>query len=102
MYLIFRIKMAKRIQDPDFFYTFLLYYVGWFTRRSYRRFEIHGEQNIPKDGAVIFGANHSNTLMDALVLLSSNSKRKVFIARGDIFNNPTIARILNFCRIIAS
>ena len=38
--------------------------------------------------------------MDALVLLSSNNIRKVFIARGDIFKNPIVAKILNFLRIL--
>jgi len=92
--------MAKKIQDPDFFYSILLPYVNWHTRRAYRRFEVHGKEHIPKNGAIIFGVNHSNTLMDALVLLASNNVRKVFIARGDIFKNPIIAKILNFLRIL--
>ena len=49
---------------------------------------------------MIFGVNHSNTLMDALVLLSADNIRKVFIARGDIFKNPAVAKILNFLRIL--
>ena len=96
----FSIEMAKKIQDPDLLYSILLPYVNWHTRRAYRRFEVHGKEHIPKDGALIFGVNHSNTLMDALVLLSSNNARKVFIARGDIFKNPIIAKILNFLRIL--
>jgi len=92
--------MAKKIQDPNFWYSFLLPYVNWHTRTSYRRFEVHGKEKVPKDAAVIFGVNHSNTLMDALVLLASNNVRKVFIARGDIFKNPIIAKILNFFRIL--
>ena len=93
-------EMAKKIQDPDNLYSILLPYVNWHTRHSYRRFEVHGKENLPKDGGLIFGVNHSNTLMDALVLLSSNNVRKVFIARGDIFKNPTVAKILNFLRIL--
>ena len=92
--------MAKKIQDPNFWYSFLLPYVNWNTRRAYRRFEVHGKENLPKDGAVIFGVNHSNTLMDALVLLSSDNIKKVFIARGDIFKNPAVAKILTFLRIL--
>ena len=92
--------MAKKIQDPDFWYSFLLPYVNWHTRRSYRRFEVHGKKRIPKGAALIFGVNHSNTLMDALVLLSADKIRKVFIARGDIFKNPAVAKILNFLRIL--
>ena len=98
--LILTLRMAKKIQDPDFWYSFLLPYVNWHTRRAYRRFEVHGKKRIPKGGALIFGVNHSNTLMDALVLLSADNIRKVFIARGDIFKNPVVAKILNFLRIL--
>ena len=92
--------MAKKIQDPDLGYSILLPYVNWHTRRAYRRFEVHGKENLPREGGMIFGANHSNTLMDALVLLSADNVRKVFIARGDIFKKPTIAKLLTFCRIL--
>ena len=92
--------MARKIQDPNFWYSFLLPYVNWHTRMSYRRFEVHGKENIPRDGALVFGVNHSNTLMDALVLLAADNVRKVFIARGDIFKNPIVAKILNFFRIL--
>ena len=92
--------MAKKIQDPDFWYSSLLPYVNWHTRRAYRRFEVHGKKNIPKDSALVFGVNHSNTLMDALVLLSADNIKKVFIARGDIFKNPMVAKLLNFFHIL--
>ena len=92
--------MAKKIQDPDFWYSLFLPYVNWHTRRAYRRFEVHGKENLPRNGGLIFGVNHSNTLMDALVLLSSDNIRKVFIARGDIFKNPVVAKLLNFFRIL--
>ena len=92
--------MAKKIQDSNFWYTVLLPFVNWHTRKSYRRFEVHGKEHLPKDSAVIFGVNHSNTLMDALVLLSANNIKKVFIARGDIFKKPAVAKILHFLRIL--
>ena len=92
--------MAKKIQDPDFWYSILLPYVSFHTRLAYRRFEVHGKKKVPKDSAVIFGVNHSNTLMDALVLLAANNVKKVFIARGDIFSNPMVAKLLTFFRIL--
>ena len=94
-------KMAKKIQDNDWKYNLLLEYTNLFhTRRAYRRFEVHGAKNLPKDGAMIFGVNHSNTLMDALVMCASNHQKKVFVARGDIFKNPIVAKILTFLRIL--
>lgn len=93
--------MARKIQDPSLFYSLLQFYVSTFhTRRAYRRFEVHGAKNLPKDGALIFGVNHSNTLMDALVLVASNRCKKVFIARGDIFKKPIVAKILTAIGIL--
>ena len=92
--------MAKKIQDSNLLYSLLRPFVDFCCRRSYRRFEIHGQENLPKDGALIYGINHSNTLMDALVVLATSHHKKVFMARGDIFANPTVAKILKFTRIL--
>ena len=94
--------MAKKtkIQDNNLFYNILRPFVDFNARRSYRRFEVHGQKNLPKDGALIYGINHSNTLMDALVVLATSHHKKVFMARGDIFANPKVAKILRFTRIL--
>ena len=94
--------MAKKakIQDNNLLYNIVRPFVDFNARRSYRRFEVHGQKNLPKDGALIFGINHSNTLMDALVVLATSRHKKVFMARGDIFANPTVAKILKFNRIL--
>ena len=81
-------------------YNLVRPFVDFNARRSYRRFEVHGQKNLPKDGALIYGINHSNTLMDALVVLATSHHKKVFMARGDIFANPTVAKILKFTRIL--
>lgn len=95
------VVMPKKIQDSNFLYSLVHFYViNFFVRTSYRRFEVHGAENLPHKGSVIFGINHSNTLMDAMVLLASSHRKKVFIARGDIFKNPIVAKILTFMRIL--
>ena len=93
-------KERKKIQDNNRFYTLLRPFVDHNCRRSYRRFEVHGQEKLPKDGALIYGINHSNTLMDALVVLATSHHKKVFMARGDIFSNPKVAKILRFMRIL--
>ena len=90
----------NKIQDNNRFYSFLRYFVDFACRHSYRRFEVHGLKELPKEGALIYGINHSNTLMDALVVLATSHHKKVFMARGDIFANPTVAKILKFMRIL--
>lgn len=94
--------MAKKtkIQDSNLLYNIVRPFVDFNARCSYRRFEVHGRKNLPRDGALIYGINHSNTLMDALVVLATSHHKKVFMARGDIFSNPTIAKILKFTRIL--
>ena len=89
-----------KIQDDNRLYSFLKHFVDHHTRRSFTKFQVVGRENIPTDGACIFGSNHCNTLMDAMVLLASTKGKKVFIARGDIFSNPKIAKVLKWIRIL--
>ncbi len=79
-------------------YTFLRPYVDACTRNSYRCARVEG--SLPEDGAVLIAPNHTNTLMDALVVLRSRRDRTVFGARADIFRKPKVAAILRFLRIV--
>lgn len=90
----------KKIQDPDGWYSFLFNYVRFSVNHSYRKIHYVGLENIPKDGAIIFAPNHTNTLMDALVVLCYDSTPKVFVARADIFKNPVLAKIFHFLKIM--
>lgn len=89
-----------RIQDADFWYTFLRPTVDWYFRHSYRRCTYKGLDNIPADGSVIYAPNHTNGLMDALAVLAIDRQPKVFVARADIFRKPKIARILHWLKIM--
>ncbi|MBO5957606.1 MAG: 1-acyl-sn-glycerol-3-phosphate acyltransferase, partial [Bacteroidales bacterium] len=91
--------MAK-IQDDNKLYTCVRPFIDHHLKKSFRRYEVIGQENIPQNAACIFGVNHTNTLMDALVPLAMNSEKKVFIARGDIFKKPLIAKFMHFCRIL--
>lgn len=90
----------KKIQDYDSLYAFLRHYVDFSLRVSYRKINYNGLENIPQDGAVIFAPNHTNALMDALVILALDTRPKVFVARADIFKNPTLAKIFTFLKIM--
>ena len=90
----------SKIQDKDWLYLFLRPYVDWMFRRSYRRFEYIGKENIPTDGAVIFAPNHTNALCDAMAILGIDHGQKVFVARADIFKDPKKAAILNWLKIM--
>lgn len=94
-----KIEMRK-IQDDNKLYSFLRPYVDHHTRRGFTRYQVNGSENIPKEGACVFGSNHCNALIDAMVLLATSRGKKVFIARGDIFQNPKTAWILRRLRIL--
>lgn len=79
-------------------YSFLRPYVDACTRASYRSLKIKGR--LPQDGAVIIAPNHTNALMDALVVLQTRRSETVFGARADIFRQSTAAKVLRFLRIL--
>ena len=89
-----------KIQEDNKLYSFLRPFVDYHLRKSFRRYKVVGYDNIPKNAACIFAANHTNTLMDALVLLCMTHEKKVFIARGDMFKKQFIAKIMHFLRIL--
>jgi 1-acyl-sn-glycerol-3-phosphate acyltransferase len=90
----------KKIQDYDRLYDILRYYVDFVLKLSYRNISYVGRENIPQDGAVIYAPNHTNALMDALVILAMDRKAKVFVARADIFKKPLLAKIFKFLKIM--
>lgn len=92
--------MSRPIYEKNLGYSLLRPIINFFTWQSYRKVEVKGEENLPKDGAMIIAPNHCNTLMDALVVLRSSKKTTVFGARADMFNNPLIAKIMHFIRIL--
>lgn len=92
--------MSRPIYEENLGYSLLRPIINYFTWQSYRKVEVKGEENLPKDGAIIIAPNHCNTLMDALVVLRSSDRTTVFGARADMFNNPLIAKIMHFIRIL--
>jgi 1-acyl-sn-glycerol-3-phosphate acyltransferase len=92
--------MRQHIQDSDPIYTFLKKFVDWSVRSSYRKFQVEGLENIPQDGSVIWASNHTNALMDPMVMLSSTRGRKVFVARADIFKKEWACKALSFLRVM--
>ena len=61
----------------------------------YRRIEIAGLENIPKDNGLLLCANHVNALVDVVVLQASINKNLRPLARSGLFLNPFLKPILN-------
>ena len=93
-------KKKSKIQDRNLGYSILKPYVDFLIKCSYNKILRVGKEKLPKDGAIILAPNHTNTLMDALVVLSSDKQRKVFVARADIFRFPILPKIFTFLKIM--
>lgn len=93
-----------RITKPGIVYRILYGYVGLALRFIYyRKFQVVGRENIPKDRkeGFLLICNHQNGLVDALSIIFAVAPRlPVFLARGDIFKKDGIARILRFLRVM--
>jgi len=94
-------KNMKKIYEYSCKYLALNTVVRLFMRIYYRKIYMRGQENIPFDCPIIFAPNHKNALMDPLLILYSLPKEQVvFMARGDIFANKTIAKIMRFLKIL--
>lgn len=90
----------KPVQKYNFFYWFLRPLVCFGAICHYKTFTIRGRQNLPRQGGYILAPNHQQALMEPLAVLSTVKKSPVFVARADIFNNPTIREVLLFLKIM--
>ena len=89
----------RKLWEKNRLYSLLRRYTDWCTENSYRYLRYRGA-DLPEDGAVILAPNHTNTLMDAMVILAGRKDATAFGARADIFRKESIARILHFLRIL--
>jgi len=71
-----------------------------FCFKIYFKITVVGLDKVPFDKSLIFAANHQNSLIDALAMLSSRHWQPVFLARADIFKKPTLNKILTFLKIL--
>jgi len=89
-----------KIQDKDWFYRVFKFYTCRHIRRSFKRFHVIGKENIPEDGACIFGINHSNALNDALAVILSRPGYQLFMARADVFQNKFVGALLRRLKML--
>lgn len=88
------------IWDKSWLYGLLRHYVDWSIRSCFHSLKVEGKENLPLDGIYILAPNHSNALMDALVVLQSNKGATAFGARADIFRKRSVAQILSFLKLV--
>ncbi len=79
-------------------FRYLWYYFFWIVVRLglsffYRRIRVSGLENLPQNAPIIFGANHENAFMDALLITTRTLRFSHYLVRADVFKNP-LANIL--------
>jgi 1-acyl-sn-glycerol-3-phosphate acyltransferase len=83
-----------------------LWYAVWkaYLKRSmevfYHRMEVSGLENIPRNKPVIFASNHTNALMDPLVITYFSPFQDYFMTRGDVFNIRVIGALFRSWRML--
>ena len=63
-------------------------------RVYYRRIEVTGLENVPRDSPVIFVLNHPNALVDPAFLLCLAPRRVAFVAKAPLFGMPVIGYLV--------
>lgn len=60
----------------------------------YRQVEITGLEDVPREGPVLFVANHFNALVDPVILLGALPRVPRFLAKSTLWRNPLVAPLL--------
>lgn len=75
-------------------YHLVLFYVKIGLHLFYKKIEIEGLENIPKNAAVLFVANHQNAMMDPVLIGTHNSRVLYFLARASAFKSKILGKLL--------
>jgi 1-acyl-sn-glycerol-3-phosphate acyltransferase len=75
--------------------TGVLALVRALVRLFYRRIEISGLENVPREGPVLLIANHTNGLVDPMVVLAVLERPVVFVAKSTLWGIPVLRQILD-------
>lgn len=67
---------------------------------THKKIKIYGTENIPKEGAIIFIANHQNALLDAILIPTTTSRNIHFLTRASAFKNKIADKILRSINMI--
>jgi 1-acyl-sn-glycerol-3-phosphate acyltransferase len=61
----------------------------------FRRIEVTGLDNVPREGSVLFVANHSNGLVDPMLVLRALPRPVVFVAKSTLWRIPLLRLLLD-------
>jgi len=82
------------MKKASWFYIFMKVLVRFNLKLFFKRMEIHGLENIPKNCPLIFTSNHQGTLMDGVLLIIASNYNIASLVRADVFKKPLVKWIL--------
>lgn len=66
----------------------------------FRRIDVEGQENVPPEGPVLFVANHSNSLVDPLVLLGALDRPVTLTGKNVLGKDPFLAFLIRTLGVI--
>jgi glycerol-3-phosphate O-acyltransferase / dihydroxyacetone phosphate acyltransferase len=66
----------------------------------FRQIEVEGRQNIPRSGPVLFVPNHSNALVDPLILMINTRRRLTITAKNVLARNPVLGWLMTVLGVV--
>lgn len=63
-------------------------------RAYFREIEVHGLENLPREGPCVVAANHHNSMMDPFLIVAASPRPLSFIAKAPLFRWPVLGPIL--------
>ncbi len=76
------------------FYRIFQWLLRLATRVFFRRIEIVGLGNLPREGAVLFCGNHPNSLLDPILITAHCGRIVHFAAKDKLFESPLMGALL--------
>jgi len=66
----------------------------------FKRVEVYGIKNIPKEKPVLFLGNHQNALLDALLIGTKCGRSSYFLTRAAVFKKPLVSKLLHSLQML--
>ena len=66
----------------------------------FKRIDVFGIENIPKDKPVLFLGNHQNALLDPLLIAIKCGRLSFFLTRAGVFKKPLVSKFLKSLQML--
>ena len=76
-------------------YLMVKFYVRTGFAFYFKQVRVDGLENVPRDKAVLFVANHQNALIDPLLIGAFIPRQLHFLTRADVFYKPVVRALLS-------